>query len=85
MPSVLGMTTRDDEPMLSIGHQTSLFDVLAGLPPATSIQIADAAGLDEQHVREWLCGLAALQIVDYDPAKRTYSLPVSNSAGRQED
>jgi DNA-binding IclR family transcriptional regulator len=74
MPSVLGMTTRDDETMLSIGHQTSLFDVLAELPPATSIQIADAAGLDEQQVREWLCGLAALQIVDYDPAKRTYSL-----------
>jgi SAM-dependent methyltransferase len=61
--------------LVSIGHQTSLFDVLADLPPATSFQIADAAGLNERYVREWLGGVAAAQIVDYDPATRTYSLP----------
>ncbi len=31
--------------MTSIGHQVGLFDTLAGLPPATSQQIADAAAL----------------------------------------
>ncbi|MCH7837786.1 MAG: transcriptional regulator, partial [Chloroflexi bacterium] len=30
--------------MLSIGHQTGLFDTMAGLQPATSEQIASAAG-----------------------------------------
>lgn len=40
--------------LLSIGHQTGLLDTMAGLPPATSAQIADAADLDERYVREWL-------------------------------
>ena len=33
--------------------------MLAGLPPATSAQIADAAGLNERYVREWLGGVVA--------------------------
>jgi 2-polyprenyl-3-methyl-5-hydroxy-6-metoxy-1,4-benzoquinol methylase len=66
--------------LLSIGHQTSLFDRLAELPPATSSQIADAAGLDERYVREWLGGVVSGQIVDYDPATQTYSLPRHRAA-----
>src|SRR6202008_3719771 len=42
--------------LLSIGHQTELFDTMAELPPSTSAQIADAAGLNERYVREWLGG-----------------------------
>jgi hypothetical protein len=37
--------------LVSIGHQTSLFDVLAKLPPASSAAIASAAGLNERYVR----------------------------------
>lgn len=66
--------------LLSIGHQTSLFDILAQLPPATSTQIADAAGLNERYVREWLGGVAAAEIVGYDPAAQTYSLPGEHAA-----
>jgi SAM-dependent methyltransferase len=66
--------------LLSIGHQTKLFDTLAELPPATSTQIADAAGLNERYVREWLGGVAAGRIVDYDPAAQTYSLPPHRAA-----
>jgi SAM-dependent methyltransferase len=66
--------------LLSIGHQTKLFDTLAELPPATSAQIADAAGLNERYVREWLGGVAAGRIVDYDPAAQTYSLPGHRAA-----
>jgi SAM-dependent methyltransferase len=66
--------------LLSIGHQTKLFDTLAGLPPATSSHIADAAGLDERYVREWLGGVVAAQVVDYDAAARTYSLPRHRAA-----
>lgn len=40
--------------MTSIGHRTSLFDVMNGLPPSTSTEIARAAGLNERYVREWL-------------------------------
>ncbi|MGE2715924.1 class I SAM-dependent methyltransferase [Mycolicibacterium litorale] len=66
--------------LLSIGHQTGLLDTLAELPPATSVQIADAAGLDERYVREWLGGVAAARVVDYDATARTYSLPRTHAA-----
>ncbi|MBX7431568.1 class I SAM-dependent methyltransferase [Mycobacterium sp. Y57] len=66
--------------LLSIGHQTALFDTLAGLPAATSTQIADAAGLNERYVREWLGGVAAARIVDYDPIAETYALPPHRAA-----
>ena len=66
--------------LLSIGHQTGLLDTLAGLPPATSAQIADAAGLNERYVREWLGGVVTPEIVDYDPAAHTYSLPREHAA-----
>ncbi|MGE2730302.1 class I SAM-dependent methyltransferase [Mycolicibacterium vaccae] len=66
--------------LLSIGHQTRLFDTLTQLPPARSDQIADAAGLDERYVREWLSGVASAGIVDYDAAAQSYSLPPHRAA-----
>ena len=66
--------------LISIGHQTGLFDALADLPKATSPQIADAAGLNERYVREWLGGVVAGQIVDYDAAAQTYYLPRHHAA-----
>lgn len=61
--------------MLSIGHETGLFDAMATLPPATSRQIADTAGLNERYVREWLGSVVTGGIVEYDPAAKTYRLP----------
>lgn len=58
----------------SVGHELTLFDTLAALPPASSEQIADAAGLDERYVREWLGGVVTAGLVDYHPAERTYFL-----------
>jgi SAM-dependent methyltransferase len=66
--------------LLSIGHQTSLWDTLAGLPPASSAQIAEAAGLDERYVREWLGGVVAAEVVEYDPTAHTYTLPRHRAA-----
>jgi SAM-dependent methyltransferase len=66
--------------LLSIGHQMGLFDILADLPRTTSTQIADAAGCNERYVREWLGGLTAARIIDYDPAAQTYSLPGPHAA-----
>lgn len=60
--------------LCGIGHDTGLFETLAGLPPATSRQVADAAGLDERYVREWLGGVVCAEIVEYDPAAGTYAL-----------
>ena len=61
--------------MLSIGHETGLFDLMATLPPSTSQQIADAAQMNERYVREWLGSLTTGGVVAYDPADRTFRLP----------
>jgi 2-polyprenyl-3-methyl-5-hydroxy-6-metoxy-1,4-benzoquinol methylase len=66
--------------LLSIGHQTGLFDTMAGLPPATSARIAEAAGLNERYVREWLAGMTTGHVVDFDAATATYSLPAHRAA-----
>lgn len=60
--------------LASIGYQTGLFEALADLPAATSDQIADAAGLNERYVREWLGGMVTARFVDYNPTARTYLL-----------
>jgi SAM-dependent methyltransferase len=66
--------------MTSIGHRTGLFDTMANLSPATSAQIAVAAGLQERYVREWLGAMVTGKIVDYDPANQTYWLPAEHAA-----
>ncbi|MFI6448285.1 class I SAM-dependent methyltransferase [Kitasatospora sp. NPDC050543] len=64
----------------SVGHQSGLFDTMAGLPPATSEEIARAAGLDERYVREWLGGLVVSGVIDYEPGAGTYALPPEHAA-----
>ncbi|MGV9803424.1 class I SAM-dependent methyltransferase [Mycobacterium sp. NPDC003449] len=61
--------------LLSIGHQTGLFDSMVASGPATSVEIAADAGLDERYVREWLGGMVCAAVVDYDAASRTYVVP----------
>lgn len=66
--------------MCSIGHQTGLFDTMAGLRPSTSEEIAKAAGLNERYVREWLAALVTGRIVEYDASKKAYRLPPEHAA-----
>jgi 2-polyprenyl-3-methyl-5-hydroxy-6-metoxy-1,4-benzoquinol methylase len=66
--------------MISIGHQVRLFDAMADQPPATSQEIAEATGLNERYVREWLGAMVTGRVVDYQPAEHTYSLPPEHAA-----
>ena len=66
--------------MISIGHKTRLFDTMADLPPSTSEQIAEAAGLHERYVREWLAAMVTGRIIEYDPTQGTYTLPQEHAA-----
>jgi len=66
--------------MTSIGHRTGLFDIMAERPPASSRQLADAAGLNERYVREWLGAMVVGRIIDYDAQAGTYSLPEEHAA-----
>jgi len=66
--------------MTSIGHRTGLFDIMAGLSPSTSAEIARKAGLNERYVREWLGALATAGVVEVDPTSTYYRLPAEHAA-----
>jgi ubiquinone/menaquinone biosynthesis C-methylase UbiE len=66
--------------MASIGHRTGLFDVMAGLSPSTSAEIAQKAGLNERYVREWLGAMATAGVVEVDPTSTYYRLPAEHAA-----
>lgn len=66
--------------MTSIGHRTGLFDVMGDGNARSSQELADAAGLAERYVREWLGAMVCGKIVDYDPATQTYTLPAEHAA-----
>ena len=66
--------------MLSIGHQTKLFDTMENLPPSTSEEIALAAGLQERYVREWLAAMVAAGVVSITGKGPVYQLPAAHAA-----
>jgi SAM-dependent methyltransferase len=66
--------------LVSLGHRTGLFDVMAALPPSDSRAIAREAGLDERYVREWLAALVAGGIVRFDGARCLYDLPAEHAS-----
>jgi len=66
--------------MASIGHRTGLFDALRERPPATSTEIAQAAGLNERYVREWLGAMVTAGVVEVDPLSTHYRLPAEHAA-----
>lgn len=66
--------------LCSIGHRTGLFDTLALVGPATSAELAAAAGLEERYVREWLGGTACAGIVEHDGQDATFRLPAAHAA-----
>jgi len=61
--------------LISIGHRTGLFDVLADGRPRTSAALAEEDGLHERYVREWLGGMVVGRIVERDPATGEHRLP----------
>src|ERR1700757_1746073 len=66
--------------MVSVGHRTGLFDVMAAMPAATSAEIASRASLDQGYGREWLAAMTPGRIVEHDGAAGTYSLPAGHAA-----
>jgi SAM-dependent methyltransferase len=75
-----GLNTAGLVLMTSVGHRTGLFDTMADMPPATSAEIADRAGLSERYVREWLGAMVTGGVVEHDPAAGTYVLPTEHAA-----
>lgn len=48
--------------------------------PITSDELAQAAGLEERYVREWLAGMTVGGIVEHDPEANSYVLPPEHAA-----
>lgn len=61
--------------MVSIGHRSGLFDVMADGKWRTSQELAQDAGLNERYVREWLGAMVAARIVERERATKTHRLP----------
>lgn len=66
--------------MVSIGHRTRLFDTLADLDPSTSVEIAQATGLSERYVREWLGAMTTGGVMEHNPQTNRYWLPPQHAA-----
>lgn len=62
--------------LVLVGDHLGLYGTLADLGPATPAELADAAGVTERYVREWLSAQAAADYVSYDPTSgRFYMTP----------
>lgn len=64
--------------MISLGHKTGLFEIMATLPATTSAELAKASKLHERYVREWLAAMYVGGIVTVD---ETRSTPTSGKLG----
>jgi len=63
-----------------IGDRLGLFKLLAGRGPVTSGAFADAAGLDERYVREWLKAMVSAGYVEHDAAAGEYFMSADQRA-----
>lgn len=60
--------------LVNVGRKLGLYRALADIGPCTSSALAEASGIRERYVREWLANQAAGGYVAYDPGKQTYAL-----------
>jgi len=61
--------------LVNVGRTLGLYQAMADLGACTSVALAEATGVRERYVREWLANQAAGGYVAYDAEKQTYTLP----------
>lgn len=64
--------------MVELGYRSGLFEA-AAKGPATSAELGERAGLDERYVREWLAGMTAGGVFEYDADTRRFTLPAEHA------
>ncbi|HLX46567.1 MAG TPA: class I SAM-dependent methyltransferase [Bryobacteraceae bacterium] len=60
--------------LIRLGDRLGLYKAMDGAGPMTSEQLASKTGMNERYLREWLSAQAAGNLVDYDPANKTFHL-----------
>jgi hypothetical protein len=66
--------------LVRIGDQLGIYKALQNTDPMTSTELAEATGLAERYLREWLSAQAASGYVSYDPNGDKFSLSPEQSA-----
>ncbi len=61
--------------LVNVGRRLGLYQAMMDLGPCASAALAEASGVRERYVREWLANQTAGGYVAYDPETRTYALP----------
>ena len=61
--------------LVNVGRKLGLYTAMADLGACTSVALAEATGIRERYVREWLANQAAGGYVAYDAETQTYALP----------
>jgi SAM-dependent methyltransferase len=73
--AVVDMGAAMSAPLVLLGLKLGLYRAMAGAGPLSAAQVAERAGCDERHVREWLSNQAVGGYVRYDAADETFELP----------
>lgn len=63
-----------------LGDRLGLYKTLAAVGPCTSAELAEAGGVNERNVREWLAAQAASGYVDYDDTDGRFGLNAEQRA-----
>lgn len=66
--------------LVRLGGELGLYKALDKHGAQTSVELAEATGLHERYVREWLAHHAASKYITYDPATRRFALPPEHAA-----
>ncbi len=61
--------------MAYVGSKNGLFKLMDGRGAMTVQDVVSASGLNARYLEEWLKGMAAAEILDYDPQRQTFALP----------
>ena len=74
-----------DTALVHLGNRLGLYQALADIEPATSGEVAQAAGLHERYVREWLeqqtvSGFLDCENPQASAAERRYAMPLGHAA-----
>ena len=62
-----------------MGDQTGVYRAMREYGPATAAELAEAAGVDERYLLEWLSAQAAAGYVQYDARGETFSLSLEQA------
>ncbi len=66
--------------MISLGHRTGALEAMAGLGWSSTAEIAEASGLNERYIREWLGAMVTGGVVEFDSDSQNYHLPAEHAA-----